>query len=140
MGILKHFILPLFAILNLKIAYDCLVPEDVDGIMPAFEPTRDLTVSPLGMFERHIVHILGGSGLCFFVNIVAAIVIENLHYRGMVLILHTLFFAVDGFSYVKLGLPVPPVVYIIVGSGLIGLTIHSQEPGIFTKDKKSKSN
>ena len=46
-------------------------------------------------------------------------------------------FTVDGYSYVKLGVDVNPMIYVIVGVNVVGLLVHSQEPGIFTKDKDS---
>ena len=54
--------------------------------------------------------------------------------------LQMIFFTVDGYSYVRMGLPVPGVIYVIVGLGVVGLAVHAREPGIFTKDNtKPKS-
>ena len=141
MGLLKHVLLPLFMLLDLKIAYDCLVAEDVSGIAPTWAPDRDFAAEPLSLLERHLVHLLGGVGVVFAVNMLLAAVVENSHYRGLALLLHTLFFIVDGFSYLKVGVEVAPAVFGIVGLGLVGMVVHSLEPGIFTKDKtKTSSN
>ena len=80
-------------------------------------------------------HVLGGTFIVLVVNNVAAIFVENAHYRGMAVLLQMLFFVVDGYSYWKMGLIVPPIIYAIVGVGLVGLIVHSKEPGIFTRDK-----
>ena len=135
MGLLKHVILPLLILLDVKVVYDCLVTEDISGIQPLWAPDRDVTTEPLSPLERHFIHLLGGACLCLAVNMGAAVVVENAHYRGMALLLHTLFFAIDGVSYVLCGVEMAPPVFVIVGLGVVSLAIHSQEPGIFTKDK-----
>jgi hypothetical protein len=138
MGFLKHIVLPVFAVLNVFLTYQCLFNEDgaIGGIIDVWAPGRDLTQTPLTQLELHLVHVFGAATFCFFVNEVAAIFIENSHYRGMTLLIQTLFFVVDGLSYLKMGkdLLATPVVQ-IVGLGILGLGVHGLEPGIFTKDK-----
>jgi hypothetical protein len=68
-----------------------------------------------------------------------AVVVENSHYRGIAGLLVMILFGGDAYSYLKLGKPVPPPLYGILGLGAIGLIIHSMEPGVFTKDKKAKT-
>ncbi|KAL9187396.1 hypothetical protein ACHAXT_001499 [Thalassiosira profunda] len=137
MGLLKHVVLPLFVVLDLFSAYLWLVAEDLSDARQVWgrdTPTTDL--------ELHFCHVIGGMALALGINNIAAIVVENAHYRGMAVFLHTLIFSVDGLSYVWLGRDIHPALYVIVPLGLVGLAVHAMEPGIFTKDKtagKSKS-
>lgn len=112
--------------------------EDIGGFLQPWAPDRDFAAEPLSPLERHLCHILGTGCLCLAVNMIAAVAVENAPYRGMALFLNTLFFAVDAFSYVIVGLDIAPPLLVIVGAGLVGLAVHSQEPGIFTKDKAEK--
>lgn len=107
--------------------------------MEIWAPGRDLEIQPLTDFELHMVHLLGGTGVCLLVNHLAAIFTENSHYRGMALLLQTLFFVVDGYSYLKMEKDVlkTPVVFIL-GVCAISMIIHAMEPGIFTKDKRAQ--
>ncbi|KAL7554804.1 hypothetical protein ACHAWF_018344 [Thalassiosira exigua] len=143
MGLLKHAVLPFFAVLNLALVFKCLVAEDIADLA---EPLgRDsIDALPMTPLERHLFHCLGGTFVVFFVNNVAAIFVENSHYRGMAVLLQVLFFVVDAYSYVKMGLDIPTALFLPVGVGLVGLAVHSMEPGLFTKDKgaegKSKNS
>ena len=132
MGLLKHVILPLYALLDVSVIYKTLVIEDINDVSP--DPI--LSTNSMTPIEHHLLHCLGGVGLILLVNNVAAICVENSHYRGMAVLLNIIFFATDAYSYAKMGLKIPPPVYVIVGMGVIGLIVHGNEPGIFTKDKK----
>jgi hypothetical protein len=87
----------------------------------------------------HLVHFAGAASICLGVNCLVAVVVENSHYRGIAGLLVMILFGGDAYSYLKLGKPVPPPLYGILGLGAIGLIIHSMEPGVFTKDKKAKT-
>ena len=137
MGLLKHVILPIFAVLDLFIFYNSLIAEDFGDVL-TFVNRPDIAKVPITVLETHFLHCLGGVGLILFVNNVAAIVVENSHYRGMAVLLQVLFFAVDMISYMKMGLDIPSVLFVIVGVGIVGLLIHANEPGIFTKDHDIK--
>mmetsp|Transcript_291 Transcript_291/g.621 ORF Transcript_291/g.621 Transcript_291/m.621 type:complete len:145 (+) Transcript_291:61-495(+) len=136
MGLLKHVILPYYALLNLAFTIKCLVFEDMmeDSLEAWPRGTKDYDV-PLTDLEKHCQHCFGGICACLLLNSIAAIFVENSHYRGMAVLTQVLFFVVDGYSYVKLGKDVPVPVFVIVGVGIVGLGVHSKEPGVFTKDK-----
>ena len=95
---------------------------------------RDTAKVPITDLEMHFLHCLGGVVIVLLVNNVAAIFVENSHYRGMAVFLEMLFFTIDGYSYYRTGRDIPGIIFGIVGFGLVGLVVHSQEPGIFTKD------
>ena len=133
MGLLKHVVLPLYALLNAAFAFKCLIKEEFDADMLA-NWSRDTAKVPLHDLEMHLLHVCGGVMIVLLVNNVAAILVENSHYRGMAVFLQMLFFSIDGYSYYRIGLDIPGLIYGIIGLGLVGLVVHSQEPGIFTKD------
>lgn len=142
MGMLKHAVLPFFALINAFLAYKALVEEDF-GIFELDNFGRDLSQVPPTSIEEHLLDALGGTCVCFLINCLAAVFVENSHYRGMVVSLQTLFFAIDAMSYMKLGIYIPAIIYGYVAAGIVGLVVHANEPGIFTKDhdtgkKKSK--
>lgn len=90
--------------------------------------------------EVHFQHILGAIFLCLLLNNVAAISIENAHYRGMAVALHTIFIILDACSHIWMGVDAPKPMFLFIGIRLIGLVVHSREPGIFTKDKNDVKN
>ena len=136
MGLLKHAILPAFALLDLLFLHQFLIKQDYTGLAQIFD--RDLESFPMTDFEVHLLHCIGGVCVLLAINNIVAIVMENSHYRGMAVLLHTIFFACDAGSYVALGrlggseIGTPLVIMLM---GVIGLVVHSMEPGIFTKDK-----
>jgi hypothetical protein len=133
MGLLKHAILPFYALINAVFAYKCLIAEDISLFVDLWD--RNITQVPVTNLEMHFMHAVGGVFLILLVNNVVAISKENSHYRGMAVLLQTLFFTVDIYSYWSGGKAIPPVVLFIVGAGVVGLIVHSMEPGIFTQDK-----
>ncbi|KAL7439270.1 hypothetical protein ACHAXM_006657 [Skeletonema potamos] len=132
MGLLKHAVLPFNALVMGAFAYKLLIAEDYADMMADWGNNGD---SPMTPMEHHLFHVVGGTALVTFINCIAAIFVENSHYRMMVCALQLLFFSVDGWSYLKLGVPVSMPVYLVVGANVVGLVVHSQEPGLFTKDK-----
>ena len=135
MGLLKHVILPLYALLDLALVFKFLVAEDMSEMLEDSCWSRDIKVVPATALENHFLHCLGAAASVLLLNNVAAIFVENSHYRGMAVFLQMLFFTIDGYSYVRMGEDVPNIIYVIVGGGLVGLMVHANEPGIFTKDK-----
>ena len=131
MGLLKHVVLPFNSLLNAGLAYKLLIAEYYADTQADFGNSPET----MTLMEHHLWHVLGGIALCNSINSLAAICVENSHYRMMVCALQTLFFCVDGWSYVKLGVDVPATLYVILGVNVAGLVVHSFEPGLFTKDK-----
>lgn len=133
MGLLKHAVIPFNAFVNALFFHKTLIAEDYADVMADWGKGD----SPLTPLENHLFHVIGGICLAFLINSLVAIFVENSHYRMMVCLLQIVMFTVDGYSYVKLGVDVNPMIYVIVGVNVVGLLVHSQEPGIFTKDKDS---
>lgn len=131
MGLLKHVVLPILAAGHAFQAYKILTDGKED--LPKFYgwPGADEPMTPR---ELHMMGIVLSISLTLFVNCVAAIVLENSHYRGMATLLEFIFFGCEAFDAQKTGFPIT-VKEVFAAVALIGLIVHSQEPGIFTKDK-----
>lgn len=143
MGALKHVVLPLCALAH-AFAIGVFTLAGKEFMADALDwPRETAALTPI---ERHLL----GAGFTFHVvlavNDVAAIVAENAHYRGMATFLEFLLYAGDLVDAVyentllsegaeKAFTLVPLAVMSAVT--LIGLVVHSQEPGLFTKDKNA---
>ena len=131
MGLLKHIVLPVLALGHAFQAYKILI--DGKEELPKFYGWPGAN-DPLTPREQHMMGIVLSISLTLLVNCIAAIVLENSHYRGMAALLEFIFFAGEAYDAQTTGFPVL-VKEIFALVALVGLIVHSQEPGIFTKDK-----
>lgn len=137
MGILKHAVLPILAVGHAFQAYKILA--DGKEEIPKFYgwPGAEKTMSPR---ELHMMGVILSTSLTLFVNCVAGIFLENAHYRGMTTLLELIFFSSELCDAHVTGFPTK-VKAAFAAVALVGLIVHSMEPGVFTKDKsKSKSS
>ena len=145
MGALKHVVLPLCTIAHLfAIAIFTLHGKEYMANLLEW-PRNTIKLTPI---ERHLL----GAGFTFHVvltiNDVAAIMVENAHYRAMATFLELVLYSLDLADAMyentfldeeggeKLFTLVPLAV--MTGVTILGLLVHSQEPGLFTKDKNEK--
>ena len=135
MGFLKHFLLPTFVVANGYAAVKCLTTEFLDLIAPGFD--RDLEKEPKTDIEKALSRTVGGVKLASVVNMIIAIRLENAHYRGMALLVETVYVAVDAWSARKAGFKDTTGIYGMLALSVLGLGIHAMEPGVFTKDKNN---
>jgi hypothetical protein len=134
MGILKHAVLPILAVVNAYIAKICLIDEGlVEKAAAAYN--RDMTKEPPTAMEQHLTRVIGGVQIALLVNSAVAVLQENAHYRGMATVMQAIFFGADSYSYVKSGRKDGFPVYCMFGLSLVGLGVHALEPGVFTRDK-----
>ena len=133
MGFLKHFLLPTFALADGYTALKCLNLEFLNLIAPGFD--RDMEKEPPTEVEKALSRTIGGAKLAFCINCIVASVNENSHYRGMTLLVETIYIAVDTYSAKKANFKDMAGIYTMLGLSLFGLGIHAMEPGIFAKDK-----
>lgn len=148
MGALKHAVLPMciFGHLVAIGIFTVFGKEYMADVLDWPRMTPELT--PI---ERHLL----GAGFTFHAvlaaNDAAAIMVENAHYRAMATFLEFLLYAGDlvDAMYENMLLPdeggeeggkiftlVPLAIMSAVT--LIGLLVHSREPGLFTKDKNTE--
>mmetsp|Transcript_12400 Transcript_12400/g.19080 ORF Transcript_12400/g.19080 Transcript_12400/m.19080 type:complete len:147 (-) Transcript_12400:119-559(-) len=143
MGALKHLVLPLCTAAHL-FAIGVFLVEGKEYMADLLEwPRTTVRLTPV---ERHLL----GAGFAFHVvlaiNNIAAIMVESAHYRAMATFLELVLYSLDladamyentflgdGMTLFTL---VPLATMSIVT--FLGLLLHSQEPGLFTKDKNTK--
>lgn len=136
MGILKHVVLPILAVLEAGFVGIFLtgnklkLPQILE--LPGAEDERTL-------MELHFMTAAccGGMGALLF-GCLAGILYEDSHFRAMVVVMHLIFFAVDAYDYWTLDGYDPTGATAMFLLCLVGLIIHSQEPGLLTADKSKK--
>jgi hypothetical protein len=131
MGILKHIVLPILAIGHAFQAYKLLA--DGKEALPKFYGWPD-AAAPMSPRELHMMGVILSASLTLLANCIAGIFFENAHYRGMATTLELIFFGSELYDAHVTGFPTM-VKGGFAAIALLGLLVHSQEPGIFTKDK-----
>jgi hypothetical protein len=137
MGILKHIILPILAVTHAFQAYKIL--SDGKDSLPSFYGWPD-AASPLSPREQHLMGIVLSISVTLAINCFISIFLETAHYRGMTTLLELVYFGLETYDAYTTGFPFE-VKAAFAGMTLLGLVIHTMEPGIFTKDKsKAKAS
>ena len=143
MGALKHIVLPLCTMAHL-FAIGVFLFQGKEYMANLLEwPRMTDTLTPI---ERHLL----GAGFTFHivltVNDIAAIIIENSHYRAMATLLELILYSLDladamyENTLLGEGMNLFTLVPLATMTGVttLGLALHSQEPGLLTKDKNAK--
>jgi hypothetical protein len=137
MGILKHAVLPILAVGHAFQAYKIMA--DGKEALPKFYGWPGAE-SPMSPRELHMMGVILSISVTLLVNCVAGIFLENAHYRGMATLLELVFFSCELYDAQVTGFPTM-VKAVFAAVALVGLVVHSMEPGVFTKDKsKNKSS
>ena len=136
MGILKHIVLPGLAVIHAFQAYKILT--DGKDSIPSFYGWPESS-TPLTVREGHLMGIVLSISITLAINCFVSIFLETAHYRGMATLLELIYFGSEAYDAYAAGFP-----YEVKGSfaavALVGLIVHTMEPGLFTKDKtKTKS-
>jgi hypothetical protein len=143
MGILKHVVLPIFAIVHTSLARVCLFdgPSGVTSLFGLDDTTRkrDDTGPNNSPLELRATRSVGAIQCIFAINAVLAVLQETAHYRAVAVLLEAIYWSIESYGFwtsssgstKKSGTPA----YCLLGLSVLGLGIHSMEPGIFTKDK-----
>lgn len=133
MGLLKHGICPLLALVHgalLTVSLAGQLPEVMksEQVVPPDHEFSDL--------ELHTLQVIGtGAHGMMFVGHVLGIWQEGAHFRGVLLVMDSIFFGTIFYSDYSFG-------YTIASSGplavlcVIASLVHAMEPGVFTKDKE----
>jgi len=131
MGILKHVILPLFAVIHAQSIYAC---RSLDSWAELVELAVESDDDRASTRQRHMVGCLRAFNAAMLLLCVAGVVTESAHYRGVMVLAELVFFSVVTADAFQNGLN-----YYVPGTmaavALVGAGIHAMEPGIFTKDK-----
>ena len=135
MGILKHVVLPLFCIWHVG-AIVLATTQGKEGLANAAKFPRGSNAD-LTQMELHFLGSFVGISLALLLNDLSAILTENSHYRAMATAVELVIIATDAFDGLYLSgqgfdTTVPIVLSVLA---VVGLVIHSMEPGILTKDR-----
>ena len=137
MGLLKHVVLPIFALVHTWVAVTAIFGNR--GSLPAAFDWPDADrVGGLSLYENHAFGILGGFHGAFAFGAVNGIFQEHGHYRAVFAIMEMIVWINGAVDAASLGFPCV-VAYIFAGLAAVGLVVHMKEPGIFTKDKNANS-
>jgi hypothetical protein len=138
MGLLKHIILPLLALVHVIIVFPILSGDKMG--FAVFSTLKESTSEPLSLMESHLAGVSGAAHASLFFGCLVGVFHESSHFRGVFLAMETVFWTMDVYDGYMLGMQTAPVLALLVMC-FIGLIVHSREPGIFTKDKaKTKSS
>jgi hypothetical protein len=136
MGILKHFVLPLFVVAHVITCVPFLTGNKQLLATLADWPDAADERTPI---ELHLIGALSGTQLAMAVGCILGIMQENAHFRCVLVLMELIMWGSDLVDSLMTGFPIAPPIFLSLVS-LIGLFVHSKEPGIFTKDKtKTKS-
>jgi hypothetical protein len=131
MGLLKHFILPLLALVHGVITAVAVTGGLAGAVIDSGALAPDYTMTG---FEDHCLFVMGGVHMMLFFACVMGLAIENSHFRGIYIVSESIFFGHIAYSDVKHGYPAQVSVALACLS-VFGAIVHSQEPGLFAKDK-----
>jgi exosortase/archaeosortase len=141
MGLLKHFVLPVFLVFHAYMAFSVIGGSFVD--IAAINTNPKSSAQSLSLLDRHLIAIIGTFHIAFAINNAVGIIMENAHYRGLVCLLELVVSALTTYDTIVLGnhgtsLTISTqssVLLACTALSSIGLLVHSMEPGVFTKDK-----
>lgn len=132
-GLLKTAILPYFAILHAYTFASIFLFGKIDFAKLAW-PDVVKEDSDLSSLESHLLGAFGAFHLAVGFGCALGILSEHSHFRGVMTTMELLLWSLDGYD--ALLTKTRPITFYAVNAGMaaIGLLVHSQEPGIFTKD------
>jgi hypothetical protein len=136
MGLLKHAILPVFALMHFSV---CVVlwTGGPMAVVKMFDWPPKENDEELTLWEEHAIGIIGALELTMTFGCVVGVVMENSHFRGVMVVMELICWGLGGYDAYRLGVP-SAFAFSMAGLALIGLVVHSREPGLFTKDKSKE--
>jgi hypothetical protein len=143
MGLLKHFVLPIHCLVHINVVFLVIIKRDYLGTIEMFDwPAKEGGNWDLTMWEKHCFGIIGGAHLTFLAGELFAILKGDSQMRALMAFMEAINWGYAGYDAYRLGYP-GVVGYVMSALSLIGLVVHTMEPGLLTKDhdktvKKSK--
>ena len=140
MGLLKHVVCPLFILVHALVVYKVLLMRDfesgpADWGWPARYEGDD---GKLSQWERHCFGIIAGSHLSLLVGLILGMTTEHGHFRAIITLMELVYWANGALDAYLVGSPCEFAIVLTVLAA-VGLVVHSQEPGLLTKDKGAAS-
>ena len=136
MGLLKHGLLPFFAIVH---GMSILACRTLDGWAEMVNLQLENPESDLqSKRQLHMLGCLKAFNIALTILCVKGIITESSHFRGIVTLIEAIVFGIVTIDAYQLDLDfyIPMAMAVVAA---IGVVIHSQEPGIFTTDKKQET-
>lgn len=134
MGILKHVLLPMMAMVHAFQSYQLIV--NGKDTIPSYYGWPDQ--KPLNGRELHLMGMILSSSITLMINCMIGVMMENAHYRGVATFLEVIYFSSEAYDAYSTGYPVT-IKLVFATICAVALMIHSMEPGILTKDKNKKT-
>ena len=137
MGLLKHVVLPAFALIHAGSLVAC---RDLASWARMVGLKDDVTeADEKSIRQNHMLGCLRGFNFAMLLLCGMGIFTESAHFRKEIAVAEAALFSVVTVDAYRLG----GLNYMIPGSqalvAMIGVFINSMEPGIFTKDKKASA-
>lgn len=133
MGLLKHAILPIFALFHAFMTFMLLSGSKADiptlGNWPDAEDHGDLS-----SWESHMMGTALSAHAAFLFGCLTGVMREDSHFRSILAVMEGIFFTLEAYDCSLTGFDVPPVATFAV-LAWVGAIVNFLEPGIFTKDK-----
>mmetsp|Transcript_23746 Transcript_23746/g.34022 ORF Transcript_23746/g.34022 Transcript_23746/m.34022 type:complete len:139 (-) Transcript_23746:275-691(-) len=138
MGLLKHFILPLAALMHGFSVYCCMDLNSWSQAALQMDVESEADVS--SKRQLAMLGALRAFNACLFALCSLGVVSESAHFRGVVVFGELIIWAVVLLDAYTLGFDwTIPVCWFALMA--VGTAVHAMEPGVFTKDKaKAKSS
>lgn len=135
MGILKHAVLPGFALVHAGSIFACKDLKTWAGTVGL--PKQEVSVADdISVRQNHMLSYIRGFNVAMMFLCGMGFLRESAHFREEIVIGEALLFSTVAVDAYRQG-----VNYFIPGAqaaiAAIGAVINSMEPGIFTKDKKA---
>jgi hypothetical protein len=131
MGLLKHFVLPFFAVIHGWVAFTVILGDRASLTVSFDWPASEN--EGLTLYENHALGILGGCHAAFFFAAIVGVVQEHSHFRAVLAMMELIFWTYGGFDAAQLGFPCYAAYFFAFLAG-VGLLVNMKEPGLFTKD------
>mmetsp|Transcript_12610 Transcript_12610/g.21028 ORF Transcript_12610/g.21028 Transcript_12610/m.21028 type:complete len:142 (-) Transcript_12610:88-513(-) len=135
MGLLKHGVLPFFTVFH-TFMLTFYFTGNLEKLITISDWPR--TQDELTAIEQHGLGagVMGGMMILLFAGLVG-ILKEDSHFRGIAAVMHLLFYVNDTYDNWKIDGLDPTAAGGLALIAAVGVLVHSQEPGFFTKDKRT---
>lgn len=139
MGLLKHAILPFFAIMHGMSTYMSFFADRSEMPSAFGWPPNSVETdgAALTLYEDYLFGILGCFHASFLVGCLVGVLFEHAHFRAVFAGMEAVMWGLGGINAVGLGFP-HVACWVFAGMAVVGIGVQMKEPGIFTRDKGAK--
>lgn len=133
-GLLKTVVLPYFCLLHAYTFASIFLFGKLDFAKLAWPDVVMTDSLEMSTLESHLLGAFGAFHAAVGFGCMLGFLAEHSHFRGVMTTMELILWSLDGYD--ALQTKSRPITFFAVNAGIaaVGLLIHSQEPGIFTKD------